>query len=249
MTRAAVVTGASSGIGRAVALELAKRGWRLGLIGRDADRLAEVAQACGNAVSATLDLRDADGFAAFLANFGDIDLYVSNHGILDGKREGELTETPEAALEVLDINLRSSVAALHRVLPAMRARGKGQVVLVSSLGGLSPLADAPAYSASKAGLVMYGLGLREALHGTGVGISVCCPGYVATHMGTQHLGNRPHEISAEDAARRIVDGALANKRLFGFPAPLWPMALFSLIVPEWLSRLFTRDIRFTVGGR
>lgn len=245
--RSAIVTGASSGIGRAVALELAKGGWRLGLVGRDAARLAQVAQACGGDVQTmAIDMRDTGVFADFVTGFGAVDLYVSNHGILDGRHESELIETGAVAGEVLAINLTSAVAALHVVLPGMQARRQGQITLVSSLAGLSPLPDAPAYSASKAGLVMYGLSLREALRGTGVGVSVCCPGYVSSPMQAEHLGHRPHEISPEDAARRIVKGALANRRLFGFPAPLWPEALFSLLVPENVLRWFNAKLRFTV---
>jgi NAD(P)-dependent dehydrogenase (short-subunit alcohol dehydrogenase family) len=250
LPRSAIVTGASSGIGRAVAIELAQAGWRVGLVGRDAARLAEVIQACGsNAGGATIDMRDVTAFADFVAEFGIVDLYVSNHGILDGRRGDDTIETGAVAGDVLTINLNSAIAALHTVLPGMQARGAGQIALVSSLAGLSPLPDAPAYSASKAGLVMYGLSLREALRGTGIGVSVCCPGYVATAMGGEHLGNRPHEITAQDAARRIVKGALANKRLFGFPAPLWPEALFSLLVPEGVLRWFNSKLRFTVQKR
>lgn len=246
--RSAIVTGASSGIGRAVALELAKSGWRLGLVGRDGARLTQVAQSCGGDVQLlAADMRDKAAFARFIDTFGPLDLYVSNHGILDGRREGETVETGAVAEEVLAINLTSAVAALHAVLPGMRARRRGQIALVSSLAGLSPLPDAPAYSASKAGLVMYGLSLREALRGTGVGVSVCCPGYVSSPMQAEHRGHRPHEITPEDAARRIVKGALANKRLFGFPAPLWPEALFSLLVPESALRWFNSKLRFTVA--
>lgn len=250
MGRAAIVTGASSGIGRAVALELAQGGWRLGLVGRDAARLAQVAQECGGDVRiGAIDMQDTAAFAGFVADFGAVDLFISNHGILDGRREGQMVESAEVARDVVAINLQSVIGALHAVLPGMQARGKGQIAIVSSLAGLSPLPDAPAYSASKAGLVMYGLSLREALRGSGVGVSVCCPGYVATPMGGEHKGNRPHEISAQDAARRIIKNALANKRLFGFPAPLWPMALFSLLIPEGLLRLFNGDLRFTVAKR
>jgi short-subunit dehydrogenase len=206
-----------------------------------------VAHACGGAVQTmAIDMRDTSAFAEFVARFGAVDLYVSNHGILDGRREGETVEIGAVASEVLAINLQSAIDALHVVLPGMRTRGKGQIALVSSLAGLSPLPDAPAYSASKAGLVMYGLSLREALRGSGVGVSVCCPGYVSSPMQTEHLGHRPHEITPEDAARRIVKGALANKRLFGFPAPLWPEALFSLLVPENVLRWFNSKLRFTV---
>lgn len=253
MTRpAALVTGASSGIGTAIALDLARRGYRLGLTGRDPARLADVTARCaalngGDCLQYVGDLRDGDGFGGFVSEFGSIDLYVSNAGVLDGRRAGEAVESREVALDVLAVNLTASIDCLHRVLEPMRRRGSGRIILVSSLAGLSPLADAPAYSASKAGLVSYGLALREALLGEGIGITVACPGYVETRMGREHLGNRPHEITAEDAAARILRAAFKGKALCGFPFPLYPAAHFSLMVPPWLNRLFAKGLRFTVG--
>jgi len=249
--RTAVITGASSGIGAAVALELAAAGYRLGLVGRNDARLSEVGQRCLTAGAASckiavLDIRDGAGFARFIESFGVVDLYISNAGILDGRREGEVVESRAAALEVLDVNLRASIDGLHTVLGAMQRRGSGQIVLVSSLGGISPLADAPAYSASKAGLVAYGIALRDALHGTGIGVTVACPGYVRTQMGTQHIGDRPFELTAGNAARRILRAARKNRALCGFPFPLYPAVHLSLLVPDVIRRLFTRGVRFTV---
>lgn len=247
----ALITGASSGIGAAIAIDLARRGYRLGLTGRDAGRLAEVAGRCaalndGACAHAAGDIRDGEAFGAFAASIGPIDLYISNAGILDGRRDGEAVESRTAALDVLSINLTASIDCLHRVLDGMRARGSGRIVLVSSLAGLSPLPDAPAYSASKAGLISYGLALRAALHDEGIGVTVACPGYVDTRMAGDHLGHRPHQISAEDAASRIIRAALKDRALHGFPFPLYPAAHFSLIAPSWLERLVTRGLRFTV---
>jgi short-subunit dehydrogenase len=193
------------------------------------------------------DMRDRAAFGKFLGGFGPVDLYVSSHGVLDGRREGEILESASAAHEVLEINLMASIAGLHDVLNGMLERRQGQIVLVTSLAGLAPLADAPAYSASKAGLVSYGLALREALRGEGIGVSTVCPGYVATPMGDIHLGEKPHELSAKKAARLILKAGLSNRRLTGFPFPLWPMALFSSIMPEAIGRFFTRSLRFAVG--
>jgi short-subunit dehydrogenase len=250
--RTALVTGASSGIGAAIALQLAGSGYRLGLIGRNSARLAEVANRCagaaaGDCVIGAFDIRDAGAFARFVDGFGDIDLYVSNAGVLDGRREGEIFESRKAALGVLQVNLIAAVEGLHTVLGPMQRRGSGQIVLVTSLAGLSPLADAPAYSASKAGLIAYGIGLRDALAGSGIGVTVACPGYVATAMGRRHLGMRPHEISAEDAARRILRAATRNRALCGFPFPLYPFAHFSLMMRDAVRRFFTKSLRFTVG--
>lgn len=256
--RNAVVTGASSGIGRAVAVELARSGWKVGIVGRDAARLDESAQLCAAAVKSqsdcatqvgAFDIRDGESFRAFLDEFGAVDLYVSNHGMLDGRRSGLVVETAEIAHEVLETNLVSSIERLHDVLKGMRARGRGQIVLVTSLAGLAPIADAPAYSASKAGLIAYGVALREALHDEGIGVSTVCPGYVATPMGDQHIGKRPFEISAQRAAKLIVKAGLANRRLVGFPSPLAPMARLSLLMPEAVNRFVAGSMRFTVNRR
>jgi short-subunit dehydrogenase len=251
--RTALVTGASSGIGAAIARELAGSGWRLALTGRDEARLAAEADACRSCgspdvLTATFDTRDAAAFADFVARTGTVDLFVANAGILDGRRPGDPAESRDAAMRVLEINLMASVEAVHAVLGGMLARGSGQILLVTSLAGLSPIADAPAYSASKAGLAAYGIALRDALAGTGVGVSVSCPGYVLTRMSAQHNGNRPQEITAEDAARRILKAGLRNKPLTGFPFPLYPAAHLALMMPDWMRRFFTKGLRFTMAG-
>lgn len=253
-TQTALVTGASGGIGRAIALNLAEKGFRLGLTGRDQTRLEDVATRCsamnnGQCVYRAFDLRNGGAFMQFLEQLGPIDLYVSNAGVLDGRRDGETIESKQAALRVLEVNLVASVDCLHSVLGGMRPRRKGQIVLVSSLAGLSPLADAPAYSASKAGLISYGLAMRESLRNEGIGITVACPGYINTPMATEHRGYRPQQMSDTDAAARILAAAFRNKALCGFPFPLYPAAHLSIMTPPWLNRLFTKGLRFTVVDR
>jgi short-subunit dehydrogenase len=248
----ALITGASSGIGAAIARLLAGDGWNVVLVGRDIARLKTVASDCavlnnGGAQAAPMDIRDEAAFGALIAEAPPIDLFVSNAGILDGRRDGDVLEAPQVAREVLEVNLLAAIARLHQVLPAMRARRQGRVALVASLAAYAPLADAPAYSASKAGLLAYGLATREALRGHGIGITVACPGYVATPMGSTHLGQRPGEISAEDAARRIIKATLRGCATVGFPAPLHEMARVSTFMPEWLSRLFAARLRFHVN--
>ncbi len=250
----AIVTGASGGIGSAIALNLAQRGYRLGLTGRDHSRLGEVAERCSalndnQCIHSAFDICDADAFQQFVKQFGAIDLYVANAAVLDGRHAGETIESKQTALRVLEVNLIANIECLHSVLANMRQRRSGQVVLVSSLAGLSPLADAPAYSASKAGLVSYGLAMREALRDEGIGVTVACPGYVDTRMASEHRGHRPHQITANDAAARILKAASKNKALCGFPFPLYPLAHLSVMTPPWLNRLFTRGLRFTVEGR
>jgi len=251
-----VITGASSGIGAALAKFYARPGVTLGLIGRDAVRLgaiaAEVRAAGATAVEALIDLRDRTALAGFLTAFDTshpIDLLIANAGVLDGRRADGVVEDAEVARRVIEINLLGAVDTLHAVLPGMRQRRRGHIVLVSSLAALSPLPDAPAYSASKAGLLSYGRAMRAAVAQENVRISVVCPGYVASAMTETHIGNHPHKISAEAAARLIDAGVRRNKPVIGFPLQLYFMSLISPFFPEFIVRMATKDIRFHVAPR
>ncbi len=252
--KAIVITGASSGIGATLARQLSAPGRVLGLIGRNEDRLAAVAADCARSGSACrtgcLDIRDTNRLTAFLDAFDRdhaTDLLVANAGILDGRRAEQVTESGDTARQVLEINLLATIATVHAVLPAMRQRRRGGVILVSSLAGFVPLPDAPAYSASKAGLVSYGLALRDTVEVHGVRVVVACPGFVETAMARIHLGPRPGEISEKEAAARIIDGFQRNRALIGFPVvPFW-LTRFSLLVPEFMRRRGARATRFHVA--
>ncbi len=147
---------------------------------------------------------------------------------------------------MIEINLLGATDTLHAVLPAMRRRQKGHIVLVSSLAGISPVADAPAYSASKAGILSYGRALREALIAENVRISVVCPGYVGSAMTETHIGSQPHKITADAAARLIGAGIERNKAVIGFPLHLYWLSLISPLFPAAITRMATKDIRFHV---
>jgi short-subunit dehydrogenase len=249
------ITGASSGIGAALALKLARPGSRLALVGRNEVRLAEVVASCrqrgASCAGSAMDIRESGKLAAVLTQFaqeGPIDLLIVNAGILDGRRHGHSVELPGAARNVLTINLLAAVETIHMVLPEMIARRRGGIILVSSLAAFVPLPDAPAYSASKAGLLSYGLALREAVSTEGVTVTVACPGFVSTAMARRHLGPRPGEVSAEVAADRILTAWQKNRSLVGFPiAPSW-LSRLSLLVPELVRRYAMRGTRFHVSS-
>jgi len=254
--RSIVITGASSGIGAALAKFYARPGVTLGLTGRDAARLAAVAaeaRAAGALVQeGVFDLRDQAALVGFLHGFdaGDpIDLLIANAGVLDGRRADGTLEDGAIARRVIEINLLGATDTLHAILPAMRRRQRGHIVLVSSLAGIAAVTDAPAYSASKAGLLSYGRALREALIGERVRISVVCPGYVGSAMTETHIGNQPHKISADAAARLIGAGIARNKAVIGFPLHLYWLSLLSPLFPAAITRLATKDIRFHVQPR
>jgi len=249
--RAIIITGASSGIGAALAQALAAPGRTLVLLGRDLSRLQAVADACHakGAVcrTGTIDVCDRPAMADFMAAVDrelGIDLLVVSAGIMTGRPRGDAIETGDAAQRLIEVNLIAAVETLHLVLPGMLARGRGEIVIMSSLSGLAPLPDAPAYSASKAGLLFYGLALREAVAKAGIRVVVACPGYVTTPLIAGHRGARPGEVSAPEAARRIVAGLDANKGLIGFPLPLYWLSRIALLAPTFLRQPVMSLFRF-----
>ena len=251
-----VITGASSGIGAALARFYARPGVTLGLMGRDQVRLRAVASKAretGAIVQeGVLDLRDRDALTSFLTEFDaqhPVDLVIANAGVLDGRRADRTIEGADAARRVIEINLLGAIDTLHAVLPGMRRRRRGHVVLVSSLAALSPVTDAPAYSASKAGLLAYGRALRAAVAEEQVRVSVVCPGYVASAMTDSHIGEQPGKISADAAARLIGAGIRRNTAVIGFPRSLFMLSMITPFVPEAINRIATKGIRFHVLPR
>ena len=246
-----VISGASRGIGQALALAYAAPGAALLLIGRDADRLEEVGRECrargAEATIACLDVRDAVALrAALLAADGHrpVDLVIANAGVALPTKGDEAVLA--AAHGEIDINLRGAVDTISPLIPAMSGRGRGQLAVVSSLAAFAPLPDSPGYSATKAALLVYGLALRERLRQRGVRVSVICPGYVETEMGSRYRGWRPFLMSAEDAARRIVVGLECDRPVIAFPRRLAWIARLSTFVPEGVRRLGLSGFRFSI---
>lgn len=253
--RSVAITGASSGIGAALARAVAREGRAIALIGRDAARLQAVAEACrasgAECMVGLMDVRESDRLGSFLRTFDEqhpVDLLVANAGVLGGRPADQPVETAETARDVLEINLMASVATVHALLPALRRRRRGDVLMVSSLAGFAPLPDAPAYSASKAGMLFYGLALRDALAGDGVRVAVACPGFVTTGMSNVHIGQRPGSISADLAADLILRGLRRGDAVIGFPAGLSWLSRLTLLAPEWVRRRSMKPMRFHVAG-
>jgi uncharacterized protein len=173
----ALLTGATGGIGRSIARALADRGARVLLSGRRAEQLEELrADLGGRGDCLPADLAERDAPAALAERAGAVDVLVANAAL---PAAGVVDDfTPEQIDRALDVNLRAPVQLTRALLPGMLERGRGHVVLVSSLAGkVAPLRSA-LYSATKFGLRGFGAGLREDLHGSGVGVTVVFPGFV-----------------------------------------------------------------------
>ena len=187
----AVVTGAAGGIGRAVARRLAAEGARVVLTGRNEDGLREVDLGPGLAPAAVhlLDVRDEAAWdrvvAAVLAELGRIDVLVSNAGIVDPGAHESLS--PGRLRTLVDTNLVGAMLGARAVLPAMKARGRGAIVQVGSLGGLVPMPFEASYAATKAAVRQFALSLRAEVAGSGVTVSVVTPDSVDTPQLAQEL--------------------------------------------------------------
>ena len=252
--RSVVITGGSGGIGAALAAELARPGVTLLLLGRDAERLAAAAAGAltrGAAVeTAQVAVTDAPALRAALAAFDarhPVDLLVVNAGISSGLGPGRTPEPAATAHRVLAVNLGGAIDTVDALLPAMLARGRGQIALMGSMAALRPLPDMPAYSASKAGLRAWGISLRGWLAPRGIAVTVICPGFVTSAMSARHRGFKPFEISAVRAAVTIRRGLVLRRAFVTFP---WPLALLTWLdnrlpprLSDWFVRGFAAEIQ------
>jgi len=174
----ALLTGASGGIGRAVARALDAHGARVLLSGRRADALDRLrAELREGAECLPADLGEEGGVAALAERAGAIDVLVANAGLpASGRLDGF---EPDEIDRALDVNLRAPVQLTRALLPGMLERGRGHVVLVSSLSGKVASVGSSVYSATKFGLRGFAAGLRQDIDGSGVGVTVVYPGFVS----------------------------------------------------------------------
>jgi short-subunit dehydrogenase len=217
--RCVLITGASGGIGGALADAYARPGAKLILHGRNPERLAAAAERCrragAEAHTKSLDLRQLDALLAWLEAIApEVDLAIVNAGVTSSVRAVEgWSETHE----VLDVNVRAALACAVALVPAMRRRGRGQIALMSSIAAWHGLPATPAYSASKAALKAYGEALRGWLAPQGVKVNVVLAGFVRTAMSERFPGPKRFMLSPQDAAARIVRGLARDQARISFP--------------------------------
>jgi short-subunit dehydrogenase len=243
----AVITGASSGIGWALAGELARKGCRLGLIARRRDLLDQLAgklRETGTAVEvAAADVADRDrvlaAFAELRQKLGPVDLLVANAGV-NTPTPLEPFDAP-GQIHLFQVNLFGVIVGLEAVLPEMLVRQNGHVVAVSSLGADRGAPGYGAYCASKAALNTYMDALRMQVRERGVRVTTICPGFVRTPMIDGVPRPKRFLLEADEAARRIVRAIERGVAVYRFPWPASLVMRVARVLPDWMIARAMRE--------
>jgi NAD(P)-dependent dehydrogenase (short-subunit alcohol dehydrogenase family) len=244
-----LVTGASSGLGRALAEACAAPGVTLHLSGRDPARLGGAASACrarGAAVhEAVLDVTDAGAMAGWIGGAGRLDLVIANAGVSGGT--GGATEPADQVQRIFATNV---TGVLNTALPAIEAMAgqppgpdglRGRVAVIASVAAFVAAPGAPAYCASKSAVQRWAEALDATERARGIRLHAVCPGYIRTPMTARNPFPMPFLMDAEEAARRTLSGIARGRVRVAYPLPLYLAArLAGGLPPTWRNALFTR---------
>jgi NADP-dependent 3-hydroxy acid dehydrogenase YdfG len=252
--RSILITGASSGIGAALARAYAMPATRLAICGRDAGRLAAVAACCrdlgADITEACLDVTEAATVAAWIDDVdraSPLDLVIANAGIQGGLWRDGSGETLAELRRVMEVNFGGVSNTVHSVLPAMRRRRRGQVALIASLAALRGIPFSPGYCASKAAIRIYGEALRSWLAPEGIGVSVILPGFVETRLSRTVSGPKPLLLVPERAAEIIRRGLAKGRRQIAFPYRLYLGMQLLRALPPGLVDPILRRVAVDIG--
>lgn len=251
-----LITGASSGIGRALAEECARRGDALFLCGRDAARLAEVVEACralgAAAEGRVVDVADADAVRAWMREAdaaAPLDRVFSNAGIATGE------ESEENVRKTFSVNVCGNLNVVLTAIGIFRerkARGdaartaKPQILVTASVAGYGPLKSCPSYSATKSCVKTWALALRGMLRPEGIRVSAICPGFVRSRITEKNTCPMPFFMEADKAARIILARADKDVGLIAFPWPMrfasWALSVLPFRVNELINKFLPDKI-------
>lgn len=236
------LTGASSGVGEALARHYAGRGATLGLFARRRDLLQSLKSSVFPAAAEIYagDVRDLAAVKAaasdFMSRHGAPDLVIGNAGVSYGTST-EIEKDAATFREILDVNVLGLVHTFHPFVEPMKARGSGTLAGIASVAGYRGLPGAAAYSASKAAAIRYLEALRVELHGSGVKVATICPGFIATPMTAKNPYPMPFILHADEAARRFARALDAGRTYAVIP---WQMAIVARLLTLLPNAVFDR---------
>ncbi len=240
-----LITGASSGIGAALAFNYAAPGILLSLHGRNAERLEKIAVQArrrGAEVATRIgDVTEAQGMASWVEErdgVQKIDLVIANAGVSAASADAD--EMAGQTQHVFAVNVEGVFNTVHPALALMRKRGEGQIALVSSLAGFRGFAGAAAYAASKAAVRVYGEALRAEMEPHGIEINVICPGFIKTPMTDANGFKMPFLMSAARAARFVRKGLENDRARIAFPWQMYVLIRMITALPQAVLDILVR---------
>ena len=254
MSRVAIITGASSGIGRALAFELARRGWWLGLCARRGDELERIRGEIESATPGTrvetsvLDVTDTaavrDAIPELASRFGKVDLLVANAGVGGERFAGDDRFAVDEA--IIRTNVLGAMATVDTGVRLLRASGGGQIVGITSVAGFRGLPGHGAYSASKAAFSVYLEAVRAEVERDGITVTTLAPGYIDTPIN-DHMKSRPFLVSAEVGAARAAD--LIERGVRSSTVPVFPWNAVGALMRSLPDFVWYRAMRTQVPRR
>lgn len=237
--RVVIITGASSGIGRSLAIEFAKRGAQLGLLARRENELFKLQQELKELGSishfrvcdVTNRTQVHEQIKELITELGRCDVFVANAGVGESNSATDLNI--DGAENVLRTNLFGVMYGIEAVMPAMLNHGGGQIVGISSIASFKGLPGAAAYCASKAGLSSYLESLRISLRAKNISVTTICPGFITTAM-TEKNPSMLWVLSPESAAVRIVNAIRRRKKVYSFPKRMRMLIQLTRWLPDFV---------------
>jgi short-subunit dehydrogenase len=245
-----MITGASSGIGRGLAVELARSGARVGLVARRADVVQEVVreiEAVGSrAIALPADVQDANSLLAVAeklrTEFGPIDIMIANAGI-GPTRDAAKIDAAEIA-GVINVNVIGAANSAAAVIPEMVKRGSGQLVVISSLAAYRGLPASAAYCASKAAVSAFFESLRLDLGPRGIDVTIIHPGFIKTPLTAGREAQMPFLMELDDAVKKMARAIEKSRKRYSFPWQLATIVRAGMIMPIWMYDRISRANSF-----
>jgi short-subunit dehydrogenase len=245
-----MITGASSGIGRGLAVELARGGAKVGLVARRAEVVQEVVREIegvgSQAIALPADVQDADSLSAAAnklhSEFGPVDILIANAGIGPTRDAADISAAEIAG--VINVNVIGAANSVAAVIPGMVARGSGQLVVISSLAAYRGLPKSAAYCASKAAVSAFFESLRLDLEPRGIDVTIIHPGFIKTPLTAGRDAQMPFLMELDYAVKKMARAIEKRRKRYSFPWQLATIVRAGMIMPIWMYDHISRANSF-----